>query len=195
MLLKDIPELPPRSLKALIEVDIESTEVASIYSAASLLALPGVGEKTLEILRQNGWKAGQDDSLFDGGPAEPKEDPSTKLAEDVFAPPGGTIPLAHPLYGSTGSGSTEMRTRFNARSIFMRLTENAAPSPGLITMAWELALFFEQEGERLTDRPFVVMEGGIVEFGGKLCRVKTGFKAGEARPDGMKTIGLVPVGE
>ena len=185
MRISDIPDFPPRAAKALRGVGVETIEEASQFSAASLLALTGIGEKSLQDLTEAGWTEGDDDSLATGQPASGSE-AAAELVEKVFAPAGSYL-------DEQGENLLEKLFALDERAerFFLRLCDNATPSPQLVAAAFDLAVAFEQESDYANGSPVRLEDGLRVRHAGRNWTVRTSFKPGEEKPASMKTVALV----
>lgn len=183
-----IPDFPARAAKALRGAGIESTEAASTYSAASLLAIKGVGEQTLHLLSEHGWSAGDDHSLATSKIAEPAKD-AIALAEGVFAPAADEpVEIAPPCYSYFPFNPSDSL----AEDFITELCKNQVPTPQIVDAAWDLVNVFHQAKERAAGNPIQVYDGLAVRFQGADWTLRTKFAPGEAQPEGMRTVALVP---
>lgn len=190
MRLSDIPGLPARAAKALRDAGIETLEQASAYQGHVLESLKGMGPASMDVLREAGWTPGEHAVL----PTKRGSERAAEEAEEVFAPPGNFVSGDHPAAVQLMDELLGRSRRYQlAEKILFQLAENHTISAALIAQAFDLAVVFDQEADRVADDPVILEDGLTVRFQGTDWTVRTGFKPGEAKPENLRTVGLVPV--
>lgn len=163
--------LSPPALGALRKAKVRTLEAAAAKSNKELLAIPRFGKGSIPIVRRAARAAGI--SYID----EPDGGPTLEMDLNVVRkealsslPPGRSL-------RDFGINVDAVPARI-AEAILMKLLERMAPSTALVTLAWELALAFDQD----RGRGALIHDGMRASYNGQPCILRTAFKAGEAEP-------------